>query len=306
MSDSADRNVFESARPRLLGLAYRMLGSMADAEDAVQDTFVKWQGADRASVVNADAFLTTICTNRCLDYLKAAHRKRVDYVGPWIPEPLQTDIGSDPETDLERAQSLTTAFLMLLERLTPKERAAYLLKEVFGKSYREVAETLQMSEAGCRQLVSRATRFVQSQSPRSVPTEEQQNMFLSAFMSALETGSTDQLAGLLAESVQYRSDGGGKTTAITRTLEGSKAVSKYVARILGRLWQDGQGQVFEMEINGMRGLVLHNGERIETALTLGFTENGFVDQLFLIRNPEKLARLEDTVHCDAKSGALWH
>ncbi|MEQ8780251.1 MAG: RNA polymerase sigma factor SigJ [Roseibium album] len=294
---------FEQARPRLLGLAYRMLGSMADAEDAVQDTFVKWQSVDGNTVSNPEAFLTTICTNRCLDYLKAAHRKRVDYVGPWIPEPLQTDAGSDPETDLERAQSLTTAFLMLLERLTPKERAAYLLREVFGKPYPEVADTLQMSEAGCRQLVSRAGRFVRSHSSRSVPTPDQQSALLKAFMSALATGSTDKLAELLADSVQLRTDGGGKATAITRTLQGSDVVSKYIAKILSRLWTE--DRTVEIEINGLRGLVEYDGARIVTATTLGFDTSGLVDQVFMIRNPEKLARLENRIHHDAKSGALW-
>ncbi|MET1416386.1 RNA polymerase sigma factor SigJ [Roseibium sp. HPY-6] len=297
-------DLFEKTRPRLLGLAYRMLGSMADAEDAVQDTFVKWQSVEGDEVSNPDALLTTICTNRCLDYLKAAHRKRVDYVGPWIPEPLQTDAGSDPETDLDRAQSLTTAFLMLLERLTPKERAAYLLREVFGKPYAEVAETLQLSEAGCRQLVSRAARFVRSQSIRSVPSAAQQSALLKEFMSALATGSTDRLAGLLADSVELRTDGGGKATAITRTLQGSEAVSKYIAKILGRLWD--KGQTFEIEINGQRGLVEYEGTTIVTAMTLGFTETGRVGQVFMIRNPEKLARLEKLMHHDAKSGALWN
>ncbi len=124
MSDAPGIDVFETVRPKLMGLAYRMLSSMADAEDAVQDTYLKWQSTDRAGILNPEAFLTTVCTNCCLDTLKAAHRKRVDYVGPWIPEPLQFESGSDPETDLDRAQSLTTAFLLLLERLSPKERAA--------------------------------------------------------------------------------------------------------------------------------------------------------------------------------------
>jgi RNA polymerase sigma factor (sigma-70 family) len=303
MTGSSDDETFEGARPRLVGLAYRMLGSMADAEDVVQDTFVKWQGVNRDAISNPDAFLTTVCTNRCLDLLKAAHRKRVDYVGPWIPEPLQTDAGTDPEADLERAQSLTTAFLMLLERLTPKERAAYLLREVFGKPYSEVAETLQMSEAGCRKLVSRAARFVRSQSSRSVPTSEQQDTFLKAFLSAIETGATDQLAVLLADSVQYRSDGGGKVAAITRILEGPEAVSKYIVKILGRLRVD--SHTSEIEINGMRGLVEHDGTRIVTAMTLGFSDAGLVDQVFMIRNPEKLARLENLIHHDPNSGALW-
>ena len=302
MTGFSDGGIFEKARPRLIGLAYRMLGSMADAEDAVQDTFVKWQGMDKAGVSNPDAFLTTVCTNRCLDFLKAAHRKRVDYVGPWIPEPLQIEAETDPETDLERAQSLTTAFLLLLERLTPKERAAFLLRDVFGKSYEEVADTLGLSETACRQLVSRAGKFVQSQSSRSIPTAEQQDVFLKAFMSAIETGTTDQLAGLLADSVQLRADTGGKATAITRVLEGVEVVN-FIAKVLSRLWAT--GSILELKINGVRGLAVLEDDRIVTAMTLGFLEDGTVDQIYIIRNPEKLERLSIPTRHDASSGALW-
>ncbi|MCV0425252.1 MAG: RNA polymerase sigma factor SigJ [Roseibium sp.] len=302
MTGYSDGGIFERARPRLIGLAYRMLGSMADAEDAVQDTFVKWQSMDKVGISNPDAFLTTICTNRCLDVLKAAHRKRVDYVGPWIPEPLQIETETDPESDLERAQSLTTAFLLLLERLTPKERAAFLLRDVFGKSYAEVAETLGLSETACRQLVSRAGKFVQSQSSRSIPTAEQQDVFLKAFMSAIETGSTDQLAGLLAESVQLRADTGGKATAITRVLEGTEVVN-FIAKVLSRLWA--AGSILELKINGVRGLAVLEDGRIVTAMTLGFKEDGTVDQIYIIRNPEKLERLAMPTRHDARSGALW-
>ena len=257
MTTLSDSELFERARPRLLGLAYRMLGSMADAEDAVQDTFVKWQGTEREHIAKPDAYLTTICTNRCLDYLKAAHRKRVDYVGPWIPEPLQIEAENDPESDIERAQSLTTAFLLLLERLTAKERAAYLLREVFAKSYEEVSEILGIRESACRQLVSRATRFVRSQSARSVPTAEQQDLFLKAFLSAVETGSTEQLAGLLADSVQLRTDGGGKAAAISRVLEGS-VVLNFIVKAISRLWDP--RQIIDIQINGVRGWIIYNSK----------------------------------------------
>ena len=302
MTGISDSEKFETSRPRLLGLAYRMLGSMADAEDAVQDTFVKWQSADQAKVSNPDAFLTTVCTNRCLDFLKAAHRKRVDYVGPWIPEPLQTETGTDPEADLERAESLTTAFLLLLERLTPKERAAYLLREVFGKSYAEVAETLEMSEPACRQLVSRAARFVRSQSTRSIPTAEQQDTFLKAFLKAIETGSTDSLAGLLTESVQLRADSGGKAPSISRVIEGVEVVN-FITRAISRLWD--RDRMIELEINGVRGLAQLEGDRIVTAMTLGYTSDGIVDQIYVIRNPDKLERLLTPTQHDAGSGGLW-
>lgn len=304
MSETAQSEVFEAIRPRLLGLAYRMLGSMADAEDAVQDTFLKWQGAEQAAIVSPEAYLTTLCTNRCLDYLKAAHRKRVDYVGPWIPEPLQIGTQDDPERDLERAQSLTTAFLLLLERLSPKERAAYLLREVFGKSYPDVAATLGLSETACRQLVSRAGRHVKDPAARFVPPPEHQERMLSAFLAALESGSPDRLSVLLADGVQFQTDGGGKATALRRVLRGPEAVGKYVARILSRLWTG--ARLEHLDINGLRGIAVYDGPRLVTAMTLGYAEDGRIDRIYNIRNPDKLRRLSRPLRHDPASGALWN
>ncbi|MEO9530406.1 RNA polymerase sigma factor SigJ [Roseibium sp.] len=301
--DRSDTDIFAAQRPRLLGLAYRMLGSMADAEDAVQDTFVKWRQADRALVANAEGFLTSVCTNCCLDHLKAAHRQRVDYVGPWIPEPLQIEAGSDPERDLGRAQSLTTAFLLLLERLSPRERAAYLLREVFGKSYPEVAAVLGVSEQACRQLVSRAGRHLQDPASRYVPAADHQDRMLGAFLAALESGSTDRLAGLLSETVQFSSDGGGKTAALRRVLEGRAAVAKYVARIIGRLWSSGRPKL--LDINGLRGVAVFDGSRVVTAMTLGYDADARIDRIYSIRNPDKLVRLTRPLRHDPESGALW-
>ncbi|WP_428671620.1 RNA polymerase sigma factor SigJ [Roseibium sp.] len=310
MTNVSDSKVFENVRPRLMGLAYRMLGSMADAEDAVQDTFVKWQASDKASVLNAEAFLTTVCTNCCLDVLKSAHKKRVDYVGPWIPEPLQIGTETDPESDLTRAESLTTAFLLLLERLSPKERAAYLLREVFGKPYGEVAETLGISETACRQLVSRAGRHVRSPASRFVPPPDDQERMLTAFLAAVESGSVEDLGGLLADSVQFQADGGGKATAIGRVLEGPEMVGKYVARILGRLWAESRlepgNHLQVMDINGLRGFALFNGTRAVTVLTLGYSEDGRIDRIYIVRNPEKLQRLAAPLRHDPASGAIWH
>src|SRR5690606_23833462 len=153
MMPAADVAAFEEARPGLRALAYRILGSYAEAEDAVQDTFVKWQAADSERIETPRAWLTTVCTRRCLDLLKAADRARVDYVGPWLPEPVATAAGEAPA---ELAESVATAFLLLLGRLTPKERAAYLLREIFDHDYAEVAAILRLQEAACRKLVSRA------------------------------------------------------------------------------------------------------------------------------------------------------
>ncbi|MEN4194546.1 sigma-70 family RNA polymerase sigma factor [Serratia marcescens] len=150
--------LFESRRSFLIGLAYRILGSLADAEDAVQDTYIKWLHADRHSILNPAAWLTTVCTRRCLDLLRAAQQARVDYVGIWLPEPIQTAAAKTPEQTLELSSSLSTAFMLLLERLTPRERAAYLLHDIFDLPYADLATTLGGEETACRKLVSRARK----------------------------------------------------------------------------------------------------------------------------------------------------
>src|SRR5262249_37637046 len=154
---------FEEARPALVALAYRILGSRADADDVVQDCFLKWVEADRAAIERPKAWLTTVCTRRCLDIVRSTDRKRVDYVGPWLPEPIHT---ATPAPDVELASTLTTAFLLALERLSPKERAAYLLHDIFDQSYGDIAATLDLDQDACRQLVSRGRAHVEQGKPR--------------------------------------------------------------------------------------------------------------------------------------------
>lgn len=178
-----DIATFEEARPVLLGLAYRILGSRADAEDVVQDTFLKWQAAGRGEILNPLAWLKTICTRRSIDLLRSAHRARVSYVGAWLPEPIHTAVGEGGAGGL--AVSLTTAFLLMLERLTPKERAAYLLHDIFEQSYPEIAATLDLNEAACRQLMSRARSHIERAQVRHVTPLERQEELLSTFQSAI-------------------------------------------------------------------------------------------------------------------------
>ena len=214
MNDRQHMQIFEEARPRLLGLAYRILGSRADAEDAVQDTFLKWQEVDRASIDTPAGWLTTACTRRCLDLLKAAHRKRVDYVGAWLPEPIHTASDDNAEEKLALTSSLTTAFLLMLERLTPKERAAYLLHEIFGQPYDEVAETLDMQETAARKLVSRAKTNIGLEKARHQTPRERQDELLSAFHSAIHGGNVTGLSALLSADVKLTADGGGKVATV--------------------------------------------------------------------------------------------
>lgn len=296
------QSIFERARPGLMGLAYRMLGSVADAEDAVQDTYVRWAAADTAHLDKPEAWLTRVCTNRCLDLLKASHKQRVDYVGQWIPEPLQTITVDTPESDLERSQSLTTAFLLVLERLTPKERAAYLLREIFGNPYGDIALALGLSQESCRQLVARAKQHVQSAGARSTPSQQEQSQFLDAFLTALETGSVARMEQLLSSSVRYVSDGGGKATALKRVLEGRDQVARYLVNIMARLWKDRKTEV--VELNGIRGFAVIENGRVATTVSFGFDQTGRVDAIYLIRNPDKLSHITSTFQHSPMDGTL--
>lgn len=296
------QSIFEKARPGLMGLAYRMLGSVADAEDAVQDTYVRWAGAETAHLDKPEAWLTRVCTNRCLDLLKASHKQRVDYVGQWIPEPLQTITADTPESDLERSQSLTTAFLLVLERLTPKERAAFLLREIFGNSYGDIALALGLSQESCRQLVARAKQHVQNGGARNIPSRQEQSQFLDAFRTALETGSVSRMEHLLSSSVRYVSDGGGKATALKRVLEGRDQVARYLVNIMGRLWQDRETEI--LELNGIRGFAVAENGRIETTVSFGFDEAGKADAVYLIRNPDKLGHIASAFAHSPIDGSL--
>lgn len=289
---------FEALRPTLLGLAYRILGSLADAEDAVQDCFLKWSAAERKRIDDEAAWMTTVCTRRCLDMLRAAHRSRVDYVGDWLPEPVLTPAltpagGSDqdnPESQMALASSLTTAFVLLLERLTPKERAAYLLHAIFGQPYTAIAATLDMTEASCRKLVSRAKVNVEQAKVRAITPKDRQQQLLSAFRKAVTTGSTAKLEALLSDDIRLITDGGGKVPALLKSLQGRRKVLGFIRKGLRIFWADLDWT--DSDINSGCGFLLRENGTISAAVTFGFTSDGTVSDIFIIRNPDKLARLQ--------------
>ncbi|MGJ7903095.1 RNA polymerase sigma factor SigJ [Lysobacter sp. 1R34A] len=290
MNASDDSQLFAQSAPMLIGLAYRILGSRADAEDAVQDTFLKWQATDRGAIDNPGAWLTTACTRRCIDLLRSAHRTRVDYVGSWLPEPIQTAATERPDEQLSLASSLSTAFLLLLERLTPKERAAYLLHEIFEQSYADVARTLEIEEAACRKLVQRARANVEQEKVRHVTPAEQQDQLLAAFETALTEGRTAPLAALLSEQIALRADGGGKVTAVAEALHGRDAVLGFIESVLHPACRNDRWTF--VDLNGSRGVILERDGRIEAAVSFGYDENDRLRDIFIMRNPDKLARLE--------------
>ena len=289
MSQTSDLQAFERARPKLLGLAYRILGSLADAEDAVQDTFVKWTGADRRRIDNPAAWLTTACTRRCLDLLRAAHRTRVDYVGAWLPEPVQSAVEADSDGDPDLSTSLTTAFLLLLERLTPKERAAYLLREIFDVPYPEIATTLELGESACRKLVSRARAHVDRAKVRHATPPDRQSSLLSAFQAAVTSGDTAPLAALLSSEIRLSTDGGGRVPALLDILQGKEAVGDFLSGSLRRYWEGFQWR--PVDINGAGGFVLEQEGRTVAAVSFAYDPAGLATDIYIMRNPDKLARL---------------
>ncbi|MEI9890206.1 MAG: sigma-70 family RNA polymerase sigma factor [Caulobacteraceae bacterium] len=290
MSGAEAAASFDPLRPRLTRVAYRMLGSMADAEDVVQEAFIRWMAADRASVDQPDAWLRTTVARLSLDVLKSARRRRETYVGPWLPEPV-VETGAEGEAD-----DVTLPLLLALERLSPLERAAFLLHDVFAVSFEEVAQTLGRDEAAVRQLASRARTHVRASRPRFDISREKGQAISEAFFAASRSGDMAGLQALLAGDVVVHADGGGKRPAANRVVEGLRdvlALHGGIARIYDR------GHPSELVryavINGLPGFVTREADGLlqTTALQI---EDGRVVAIYIVRNPDKLARLELAVH----------
>lgn len=280
-------DAFETERRHLFGVAYRMLGSASEAEDVLQEAWVRW--SERAEdPTSARAFLTTIVVRLCLDQLKSARARRETYVGPWLPEPL---VGSaePPDARSELAESLGLAFLVLLERLTPLERAAFLLREVFDEPYDSVARVLETSEAACRQLVARARAHVDENRPRFRASDEKKQELLQAFVIACSSGDADALSRVLAKDVVARSDGGGKVQAALKPILGLDRVTRFILGIMKKFPLDGVPEM--VRINGEPGLLVRTQRGVYTVLTLTIVGDEITD-VWIISNPEKLAHLK--------------
>src|SRR5918997_2203674 len=225
---------FEPHRRRLLGLAYRMLGSMAEAEDAVQEAYLRWHDADRASVADPRAFLMTTTTRICLDVLKSARVRREEYVGPWLPDPVTDTAALAPDAQTELAEDLSVALLLALDRLSPLERAAFLLHDVFDYSFAQVAETLGKNEAACRQLASRARAHVRDHGQAAIPERVRRGVdpkhaeLLTTFVTATRTGDLAALSSMLAADAKVVTDGGGKVPAALNVIEGAERSAAFL------------------------------------------------------------------------------
>jgi RNA polymerase sigma-70 factor (ECF subfamily) len=281
--------VYQSARPRLFGVAYRMLGSAAEAEDVLQEVWMRWQRIDRAPVVDPLAFLVTMTTRLAINELQSARVRRESYVGPWLPEPVDTS--ADPTLGAERAEALSFAVLLVLERLTPTERAAYVLREAFGYDYAEISSVVQVSEVAARQLVSRARKHLAEERHREVSTGEQRRL-LDAFVTAASTGDLRQLEQLLAEDVVSYSDGGGVVRASRIPVAGRETVAKFVRAFQPRFWEG--VEVTVAEVNGRPAAVLRRDGEVVAVLALVTSQAGIRNLLWMM-NPHKLGALASRV-----------
>jgi RNA polymerase sigma-70 factor (TIGR02957 family) len=275
---------FEDYRNLLFSVAYRVLGSAADAEDAVQDAWVKWSAADRSQVADPKAYLVRIVTNVAMDRLRSAARQRETYVGPWLPEPIITDEVSDVE-------SVSMALLVVLESLTPLERAVFVLKEAFGFDYREIGAAVDRSEDTVRQAAHRARSHVQARRPRFHAGRVRQREVTERFFTAASGGDINGLMQLLAPDVTLWTDGGGKVRQATRPVTGAERVAKWFAGVGTRPYEgvapaDMRAEV--LDLNGSPGIVFTGAGRVIATLTLDLDENGLVTAIHNVANPDKL------------------
>jgi RNA polymerase sigma-70 factor, ECF subfamily len=273
-------------RPALVGLAYRLLGSVSEAEDAVQEAFLRLERHGTDGIDNLGGWLNRTTSRICLDRLTSARARREVYIGPWLPEPLET--ADDVEATVELAESVSMAFLVVLESLSPAERVAFLLHDVFGYDHAELAVTLERSEAACRQLVSRARRHVEARRPRYEPDPAVRDEAASRFLAACLTGEVDALLATLAPDVVLRSDGGGKVSAARRPIEGPDRVARFLVG-LARKAPD-EIVVETRRYNGTPGLLIGDADHIEVVLVIDVAD-GLVHGIEAIRNPDKLAHL---------------
>jgi RNA polymerase sigma-70 factor, ECF subfamily len=289
--------VFAAERPRLTGIAYRIIGSLIDADDVVQEAWLRYQRAGPAGIERPAAWLTTVVSRLALDHLKAARHQREVYVGPWLPEPVASDPLSvarpGPEEVAELAQSLTLGFLHVLERLSPVERVVFVLADVFDVPYREIAETVGKTPAACRQLASRARRRVRESAPgRYEPPGEDVGQIVGELLAATMAGDVEMLLRLLADDAVLISDGGANRRAARRPVRGAPRLARYLAN-LGR--RQSEVTIEPLALNGEFGVVVYEGG--ERLVAMAFhVEDRQVQAIHIIRNEEKLAALD--LHLD--------
>ena len=282
MTDSEAKD-FEAHRSFLAGLAYRMLGSVAEAEDVVQDAYLRWAQSDASTVVHPRAFLARVVTRLCLDRMKSATSRREQYVGTWLPEPIVA-APAEPMAD-----NLSIALLVTLERLSPLERAAFLLHEVFDMDYGDIASALGRSEEACRQLAARARQHVRDERPRFAPTDENRERLFAAFEAVMTSGDVSGFAQLLADDAVLYADGGGKRAAVLEPIRGKENILQLFSAVLAARDPLRPDQMERASINGMPGFVIRVEDGVQT--TAFEVDGERIVALYTVRNPDKLRHL---------------
>jgi RNA polymerase sigma-70 factor (ECF subfamily) len=290
---------FLAHRNLLFTVAYEMLGSAADAEDVLQETWLRWAGVDLGIVRDQRAFLVRITTRQALSRLRVLGRRKESYVGPWLPEPLLTT--PDVAEDVELADSVSMAMLLVLETLTPTERAVFVLREVFDVSYEEIADAVGKSPAAIRQVAHRARAHVAARRPRGVVSETQVRGALEAFQRAIETGDLQSLLDMLAPDVVLLGDGGGVKQTVVRPIVGADRVGRLLAIGLPKI--GGQASVEPVQVNGRPALIIRLNGEIDNVVTVRM-DDGLITGLYIVRNPEKLLHLrQETAMSRRPAGA---
>jgi RNA polymerase sigma-70 factor (ECF subfamily) len=279
---------FEEHRAHLFGIAYRMLGQVAEAEDQVQETFIRWQRSERPDVQSLRAYLTTIITRLCIDHLRSAQHQREQYVGMWLPEPLVALDDRDPASAAQLADSVTNAFLLLMEALSPVERAVFLLREVFGYEYDEVSRIVGKSEANCRQMLARSRTHLVARRPRFQVSPDHAEKLVEQFQRMCSSGDTDGLISMLSEDAAIYADGGGKASAVRKPVLGATAVARFLIAVYQKAGP--QVRVQPVIINAEPGALVFIADKLEQAITFELEDNR-IRAIYVVRNPDKLEHL---------------
>jgi RNA polymerase sigma-70 factor, ECF subfamily len=293
-----DSESFEMYRPLLFSIAYRMLGSAMEAEDMVQETFIRYQQAAETDIRSLKAYLTTVITRLCLDGLKSAKNRRETYVGTWLPEPLLT--GESPDMLVSEHESIAMAFMVLLESLTPIERAIFLLRDVFDYSYAEIAAIVDKSEANCRRYYHHAKQYIVERRPRFEPSPAERKNLVEEFLHAVATGDLDGLTRLLAEDVMLYGDGGGKAPAFKKPLTGRAAVLRLMLAISRAVASD-DVQIEMKEVNGFPALLFRLQGKLYFVMNFTLAD-GQIAAIYNILNPDKFAHLSRLTDTPGSSG----
>jgi RNA polymerase sigma-70 factor (TIGR02957 family) len=289
-----NQDILQTERPLLFSIAYRMLGSASDAEDVLQDAWVRYRSVDQSAIRSTKAFMTTVVTRLCLDRLKSAQKTREEYIGPWLPEPVLTSELETPESMLQRAESVTLAFLVLLEQLSPEERAVFLLKDIFDYEHSEIADILGTTTENSRQLLHRAKSRLAKGRPRLTGTAQARRAVAERFAQAFSSGDADELTSLLTIDVGMWSDGGGKATAARRPVLGRERVLNFLVGLHRTAETRGllrDASLTIEDVNSEPALVLRLRGHLESIFVLSI-DAGVISGIRVVRNPDKLAHIE--------------